>query len=121
MEAGPMEHVTSTLFFEVMTLVIAVCGQTAIFVWRIVAMRDAVIGKIDVTKAALDLEVDMLRREIGAFQLHVAENYMRKVSFNDAMSRFETGTQSVLEKIESRLIRLDERVTRVIEKSRMDT
>ena len=101
-------------FFALAGLIIAVIVNTAIFVWRLVSVRDAIISKVDLIKAAIDLEVDLLRRELHDHKIKVAEEYMRKDSFHAVMIRIEKTNETGFGKIESRFIRLEQQIQNAV-------
>lgn len=115
---------TEGLFFQLATLVVVIAANTAVFIWRLVSFRDDVIKRIDdnreaienritIAKAAIDLEIDSVRRDFGEFRVHVAREYLDKRSIDQRVEKLENIMTNGFEKLEARMIRLDERVPKM--------
>jgi hypothetical protein len=105
---------------QTLVLVAATAANTIYFVWRLVLIRDSILEKVEASevkveakvtmiKAAMDLQLDEIRREVQEHRVKVAEEYLRKESFNAAMERLERTNANGLEKVEAAVLRLDER------------
>lgn len=97
--------------------------------WRLTVMRDEIVREIGQTRKEIKGEIDAVETklfdeiekvggrvnavatELGAHKLHVAETYTTKASFHTVSERVLNDIKGVQDAIESRLIRIEERVT----------
>lgn len=118
MKAVMSEH---QIILGVIALVITVSANTALFIWRLVTVRDTIVAEfkseMHLQKTKFDLEVDMLNKSLTDHRLEVAEKYLRRESFRDSMNKLEASTSNALSKVEMSLSKLADRVEKISERS----
>lgn len=114
--------------FQLLGVLFAAIINTAFFIWKLVSARDEILAQVvnaearaesrlSTMRAALDLQVDAIQREINEHRVKIAEEYLRKDSFHLAMNKLESTTSAGLAKVEASVMRLDERVAKAIAKN----
>lgn len=104
---------TLTLVIAILSLLSAAAINTAVFIWRLIAVRDAIVNQMILMKTAIDMEIDMIRKEMTEHKVKIAEEYLRMDNFHFSMEKLEAGMLASLAKVEMAVTRLDDKINGV--------